>query len=204
MSNKRFDVLASEDVISKTKEALEKNGFKVLVAESGHEAKQAALDLIPEQSDVFTVTSETVANIGLSEEINESGKYTSVRKELINLGHENKKEQKKVGSTPDYAVGSAHAVTEDGKIIVASRSGSQLASYAYGADNVILIVSTKKITKDLNEGFERINKYTLPLESIRVQKAYGMDGSSVSKLLILNNDLDNRVTVIFVKEDLGY
>jgi hypothetical protein len=32
---------------------------------------------------------------------------------------------------PDYALGSVHAVTCDGTLLIASASGSQLASYAW-------------------------------------------------------------------------
>jgi hypothetical protein len=39
-------------------------------------------------------------------------------------------EMKAIGGQPDYALGSVHAVTWDGTLVIASASGSQLASYA--------------------------------------------------------------------------
>ena len=49
---------------------------------------------------------------------------------------------RKPGAAPDYIVGSAHAVTDAGEIIVGSGSGSgtQLGAYAYAAGHVILVI----------------------------------------------------------------
>jgi len=44
---------------------------------------------------------------------------------------------RKLGAAPDFAVGSAHAVTETGTVVVASLTGSQLPSYTYGAGTLI-------------------------------------------------------------------
>jgi len=45
----------------------------------------------------------------------------------------------------------------------------------------------------------------LPLESERARKAYGVPGSFVSKLLIINKEIfPDRATVIIVKESLGF
>jgi hypothetical protein len=37
---------------------------------------------------------------------------------------------KAIRGQPDYALGSVHAITRDGTLVIASASGSQLASYA--------------------------------------------------------------------------
>jgi hypothetical protein len=57
----------------------------------------------------------------------------------------------------------------------------------------------------LDEAFKRIYDYVLPLESERAKKAYGVPGSNVSKLFILNKEVTpGRITVILVKEALGF
>lgn len=38
-----------------------------------------------------------------------------------------------LAAAPDVVLGSAHAVTDDGQLIVGSGSGSQLDAYAYAA-----------------------------------------------------------------------
>ena len=112
---------------------------------------------------------------------------------------------KKTGAAPEYCIGSVHAVTQDGKVFIASNTGSQLPSYAYGSANVIWVVGTQKIVKDFDEANERIYKYTLPLESERARKAYGVPGSAVNKMLIVNKEVaPGRITIIFVNEKLGF
>jgi hypothetical protein len=48
-------------------------------------------------------------------------------------------QMKAIGGQPDYALGSVHAITRDGTLVIASASGSQLASYAWGAANVSFV-----------------------------------------------------------------
>lgn len=58
---------------------------------------------------------------------------------------------------------------------------------------------------NLDAAFTRINEYILPLESERAKKAYGVERSNVSKLLIINKEVKpERIQVIIVKEDLGF
>ena len=114
-------------------------------------------------------------------------------------------EMRKLGTAPDWTIGSVQAVTEDGQVVMASNSGSQLPAYAYGAGRVIWVVGVQKIVANLDEALKRIYEYVLPLESERVKVAYGMDKSNVSKLLVINKEIaPERMTVILVKEKLGF
>ena len=82
---KDFGELATEEVINITKDALTKNGITVLVVENGAEAKEIVLKMIPEGSEVMNMSSVTVDSIGLVKEINESGKYNSVRGQFAKM-----------------------------------------------------------------------------------------------------------------------
>lgn len=109
-----------------------------------------------------------------------------------------------MSSVAEYDVGSVNAVTEDGKLVVASATGSQLAPIAAGAANVILVVGTQKIVKNLDEAFRRIEEHSLPLESEQLKKLYGVP-SSINKILIISKEaIPNRIKLIFVKEKLGF
>jgi len=51
---------------------------------------------------------------------------------------------------------------------------------------------------------KRIYEYSFPKENERAKKVYGMP-SGVNKILIINKEVfPGRITVILVKEDLGY
>ena len=199
--------LASKEEIQETIEALKNNGISAELAKNSQDAKQKALNLIPQGSEVMNMTSVTLDSLGVSKEINESGNYNAVRKKFESMyGDEKKKrEMKRIGSAPEYAIGSAHAVTQNGEILIASNTGSQLPAYAFGSDKVIFVVGTHKIVKNRDEGIKRIYEHSLILESERAKKAYGIPGSSVNKILIINKENSpNRIHVIFVNGVLGF
>ncbi len=200
-----WTILADEATVEKTADALRENGFEVFIAKDGSEAKRKALELIPEGSEVFTATSTTAEQIGLANQINESGKYVSIRKKLMSMDRNKERaEMARASAAPEWTVGSVHAITEDGKAIIASGSGSQLPAYAYGSHHVLWIAGTHKIVKDLEHGFKRIYEHSLPLESERARKAYGVPGSTVAKLLIIQKEHPGRIQIILVKEVLGF
>lgn len=200
----KWDKLADEQSLQKTVAALKSNGMEVFVVENREEAKRKVLEILPAGAEVMTMTSATLDTLGISKEIVESGRFNSVRKKLNAMDWKTQgAEMRKLGAASDWAVGSVHAVTEDGKVIVASATGSQLPAYAYGAGRVILVVGTNKIVNNMDEGIRRIYEHTLPLEDARARKAYGM-GSRVAKLLVFNNEMPDRITLILVKAKLGF
>ncbi len=197
--------LASEQKIESTISALKANGIDALVAENGEEAKKKVLGLLPDGAEVMNMTSVTLDTTGISKEIQDSERFHSARKKLFSMDMKTQPaEIRRLSAAPEYAVGSAHAVTEDGKILIASASGSQLPAYAFGSGKVIFVAGIQKIVKNLEEGIKRIYEYVLPLEDKRARKAYGV-GSGVNKLLIINKEaMPGRITMIFVKENLGF
>lgn len=203
--NEKYGQLATDDVTQKTAKALESNNFKVEVVDNGEEAKRQVLKLVPRGAEVFTMTSQTLEAIGLAKEINESGKYNAIRPKLMAMDWKTQARQMaKLGATPDWVVASVHAVTEDGHLLIASNTGSQLSAEAYTGGRIIFIVGCQKIVKDTKDGLKRIYEYSLPLEDERARKAYGMP-SAVNKILIINKEVNpQRITVILVKEKLGF
>jgi L-lactate utilization protein LutB len=201
--NLAYARLASEAQIERAAKALEANGIKVIVAASGEEARQKLFELIPAGAEVFTGSSMTLEALGIPEEVNK--RYDSVRARLATMNPQTQmREMIKMGAVPEWMVGSVHAVTEDGTVVIASNTGSQLAGYAASAAHVVWIVGAQKIVPNLDEAFKRIREYSLPLEDERALKAYGMN-SSISKLLIVHREvMPGRATMILVKEKLGF
>jgi len=141
--SKDFGALTTDKQINNAKEALEKNGIRVFVVENGAEAKEKVLQMIPDGAEVMNMSSVTVDSIGLAKELNESGKYNSVRNKFKTMDAKTQEqEMKKIGAGPEWAVGSVHAVTEDGKVIIVSATGSQLPAYSYGSGNVVWVVGS--------------------------------------------------------------
>ena len=203
--NKEFAELAADEQIERTAKALEANNIHTLVAENGDEAKRMFFDLIPEGSEVFLGASVTLETLGIKEEIDKSGRFDALRPRMFAMDRATQgREIRKLGGAPDYAAGSVHAVTEDGQVLIASNTGSQLGPYASGAGNVIWVVGAQKIVKDLDEGLKRIYEYCLPREQEHMQQLYHT-GTGVNKILIVNKEFrPNRITMIIVKEELGF
>ncbi|MFA6924853.1 MAG: LUD domain-containing protein [Bacteroidales bacterium] len=203
MKNK-FSTLASNDSIEKTVKALEKNGIQTFVYETEEEVKKKVYNLLPEKAEIMSMSSVTVDTLGISDEIMNSEKYKSVKKKLSLMDMKTQwNEMRKLGSVADYSIGSVHAVTENGEIIIASASGSQLAAYAYGTGKAIWVVGTQKIVKDFQEGIHRLYEYCLPLENERALKVYNAP-SKVGKILTINSEIQGRLTLIFLKKNIGF
>lgn len=203
--NKTFARLASDEQIIRTARALEANGIHALIAENGAEAKRMFFELIPVESEVLLGASVTLEKLGIKDEIDKSGHFDSLRPKMFAMNRETQgKEIRKLGGSPDFAAGSVHAVTEDGQVMIASKTGSQLGPYASGAGKVIWVVGAQKLVKNLDEGFKRIREYCYPLEEEHMHQLYNMS-TGVNKVLIINNEFrPNRITMIIVKEEIGF
>lgn len=202
----KWNKIADQKTLEKTVTALKANGIETFIVENREEAKKKVLQLIPRGTEVMTMTSVSLDTIGLSEEINRAdGKFKPVRDKLYAMDRNTKaQEMNRLGAAPEVVVGSVHAITEDGHVLVASATGSQLPAYVYSAGQVIWVAGSQKIVKNTDQGVKRIYEYVFPLEDARAKKAYGM-GSGVNKLLIVNKEVaPARITLILVKEKLGF
>src|SRR5262245_50578599 len=145
-----FTTLADEKTLAATIAALEEHGFSTEVVDDLDQARDAVLDRIPEGVSVMTNPSVTLEESGIDEAINSGVSYDSVRNRMLELDFATQKhEMKRLAGQPDYSLGSVHAVTRDGVLVIASASGSQLGSYAFGAASVIFVVGTQKLVADL-------------------------------------------------------
>lgn len=203
--NQEFAQLANDEQIQRAAKALEANGIHAVVAENGEEAKRIFFELVPEGSEVFLGASVTLETLGIQDEIDQSGRYDALRPKMFKMDRATQgREIRKLVGAPDYASGSVHAVTEDGQIVIASNTGSQLGPYASGAGKIIWVVGAQKIVKDLSEGFKRIYEYDLPLETEHMRQLYNAP-TGVNKVLIVNREIrPDRITMIIVKEQLGF
>ena len=200
----RFRTLPDEDTLTATVVALEEHGFGVDVVGDRDTARVALLARIPEGSSVMTNTSVTLEETGIAEAINDGGPYDSARNKMMALDFETQaQEMKRIAGQTDFALGSVHAVTGDGVLVIASASGSQLASYAWGAANVIFVVGAQKLVPDLEAARERIFAHSLKLEDARALAAYGMN-SRVGKILEIHQEDPGRIHVILIRQSVGF
>jgi hypothetical protein len=200
----RFTALPDDQTLAATVVALEEHGFSVEVVDGLDAARQAVLARIPERSSVMTNTSVTLQETGIADAINDGGRYESARNKMFALDFATQaQEMKVIGGQPDYALGSVHAVTGDGTLVIASASGSQLASYAWGAASVIFVVGAQKLVPTLEAAHERVYQHSLKLEDARAQAAYGQH-SSVGKILEIHQELPGRIHIVLIRQAVGF
>ena len=201
----QFSKPASGEQIDRTAESLKRRGFRVQIVESLSDARAFVNGILPLDKTVFTSSSETLRLSGLGEDIDGAGsKYKSLRKELAKMDPQTQfREMVKMGATPDIVVGSVHAVTENGQVLVASGSGSQLGPYAASAEKVIWVVGSQKLVPDLATGMRRLEMYSYPLEDTRMHEMRNI-GSHLAKILIMNAYRPDRTTIILIREAIGF
>ncbi len=208
MTTKTFDALAGEGIIVKTEKMLAEHNFLPETVATGGNALARIKELIPAGASVMNGSSRTLEEIGFVDYLKEEAHGWNNLHEMV-LAEKDPAKQKGLrmqAIVSDYYLGSAHAVTEEGEIVFASNSGSQLPHLAFTSPNVILVVSSKKIVPTLQDAFERIETYVVPLENDNAQKKWGMN-TTHAKTLILHKEnpmMGRKVHVIFVNEKLGF
>lgn len=202
----RWSRLPSREVLESTARALEGRGVRVFVAGSRVGALELLKGIIPKGSEVFPSASKTLEDIGFFDLLRSSEMGWIDLKVSIASEKDPKKrfEARRRASLASFYVGSVHALTTSGQVLVASQSGSQLAPYAYTAENVVWIIGAQKIVNSVEEGLRRIWEYCLPREDARI-KASGGSGSSVGKILIFERETNpfRKIYAVLVNEILG-
>jgi hypothetical protein len=204
-ANEEFTTAVDGATLERTTAALRERGLEALIVADAAAARRAVTEMIPAGAAVLTPPSQTLQEVGLLEEINESGRFVSLRNALLQLDFQTQRdEMRRLGGVPDVVVGSVQAITEDGIVVCASASGSQLGPYAYGAGRVIWVVGAQKVVPDLPAAFRRIREHCYPLEDARARGAYGQP-SSISKTLVVEGErYPGRTTVVLIPEPLGF
>jgi hypothetical protein len=163
------------------------------------EARKLVGSLLADGAEVYNNTCRTLEAIGVAYDIERSGRYQPLRLRLYRMDREmQQREMRTLAASPDYVVGSVHALTEGGSLLVASASGSQLGPLVSGAAHVIFVIGGQKIVSDVPTGMRRIYEYCYPLEDARARGACGVP-SGVNNILIINKVvIPGRVTAIIV------
>jgi LUD domain len=196
--------VARGDRLERVAETLRSHNIEVIVVATGEEAREVVLAMIPEGAEVHSGKSKTLEDIGLYAAVMESGRYDAIRPRMATMDRATQgREIRKLIAAPDFMLGSVAAVTEDGTLVVASATGSQLGPYAAGAGRVILIVGSQKIVPDLDAALLRIRDVVFPWENAQVRARLGVDTILEKVLLIYGEWLAGRTTVVFVREPVG-
>jgi hypothetical protein len=202
--NQEFNHLPPDEQVMRTAQNLEAHGLHTIVLETGDEARACVLEMIPSGAEVYNPPSRTLEQIGLAAAIEGSGRFQLLRSRVFAMDRKTQqREIRRLIGSPDVVLGSVHAITEQGQVLIASASGSQLGPAVFGAGSVIWVAGTQKLVPTLEDGFRRIHEYSYPLEDQRTHQVYGQP-SAINKLLLVNGEQPGRITMVLVKQNLGF
>jgi len=201
--NQTFASVGDPAAVDRAAAGLKAHGFDARIVEDGAAARDLLLSLLPDGAEVGEGASATLDQIGVTEAVEKGGRYNSVRVKTRSMDRATQTtEMRKLSAAPDVQINSVQAVTEDGRLLVAAMSGSQIGPMASGAGRVIVVAGAQKIVPDLATAYRRLEEYSFPMEDARAQQAYGVH-SAINKMLVINGEFPGRITVILVREAVG-
>jgi len=199
-----FGSPASETKLQQVADHIRQRNIEVLIVNTGEEARQVVLERIPKEAEVYSGKSKTLQDSGIFDALQDPNQFHALRHQVLKMDRKTQgKEIRKLIAAPDFMLGSVQAITEEGILLDASATGSQIGPYANTAGKVILVVGSQKIVPDLETGFRRIREYVQPWEEAQVQKLANMS-TFVGKILLIEREwVNERMTVILVREPIG-
>lgn len=203
-----YDILPTEDVLTRTVTALAEHGVEAIVVNDRAEALAKVKELIPAGVSVNNGSSRTLEEIGYIDLLKEGTHgWNNLHDGIIAEKDPAKQaELRKHAVLSDYYVGSVHAISATGEMVVASASGSQLPHLVFTSQHLVLVAGTQKIAPSLDEALARLKEYVFPLEDARM-KSTGAAGSLIAKILIMAHEpsfMGRTVKLVLVKEKLGF
>jgi hypothetical protein len=199
-----FSTPAPQEVLERVAVKLRERNVEAVVVSDESQARDAVLRRLPAGAEVHSGKSKTLQDIGVTPELAEEGKYNYLRNVYLKMDRQTQmREIRKLISAPDFILGSVNAVTQDGILVAASATASQLGPYASGGGKLILVVGSQKIVPNLDAALQRIREYVLPWEDAQVRLTVPT-GSFVGKILIIEREwIAGRIEVILVRKPIG-
>ena len=191
--------------ISRTIEALAARNVDAVLVASREAALAKLRELVPEGSEVFVNTSETLDAIGYTEYMHGNDRYINLHDQMMSQpGPASQREFRRKTTTADYFVGSVQAIAETGEIVIASSSGSQIGAYSYGARRVILVAGTQKICPTLSDAEARTRGFTLERHD-RWLEGRGVAPTPIGKYLVMEHEpVVGRISMVLIPENIGW
>jgi L-lactate utilization protein LutB len=190
--------------------ALKERNFSPIIVNTKEEALETIKQMIPAGASVMNGASRTLEEIGYIEYLKSGAHpWNNLHAGIVaEQDQEKQRTLRRQALLSDYYLGSVHALSEQGELVIASNSGSQLPHLTYSSPKVVLVVSAQKIMPTLAEAEARLKEHVIPLEDARMKEATGgQSGTKLNKLLHFFGEptyTGRTVTVVLVKEKLGF
>ena len=203
-----FNKLANKQIVDDTLKELRDRGYQAFTVENGKKALEKIKELIPSNASVTNGASRTLEQIGFVDYL-KSGNHSwnNLHENILKeIDPAKQKLLRRQSAVSDYYLGSVHALIETGDFIIASNTGSQLSPIVFTSENLIFVVSTKKIVPSIEIGMKRLIDHVIPLEDKNMMQKYNI-GTSLNKIVIFKGESkfnQRKITFILVNENLGF
>jgi hypothetical protein len=211
-----------EALVEQTAQGLRSRNFEVRRVRTGAEAAAAALAAITPPARVISGGSRTVSELKLPAMLRDTPGIDYLNDHIRAIIDPAARHSfRRSAAAADYVVGSANALVADGRIVNVDGGGSRIASYAFAADKVLMIVSTNKICTSLDAAVDRVR--VLAARRVAERGPHGdlappclPDGicrdaqcrppaRECGKMLIIEKEtIPGRILVILADEPLGF
>jgi hypothetical protein len=191
---------------------LEEVGYRVYTAKNKKEALEISKSLIKKGMSVGLGGSTSVKEIGLLDDLLKRDDIELFNQYEKGISMEENFHRRRYGMLTDMYVTSTNALSLDGKLINADGSGNRVAAMIFGPVNVLVIVGKNKIVKDLEAGFKRVmdvaavknvKRMNVIAKSMNKEEKHNLDNIA-NKFSYIKADVNHRIILILVDEELGY
>ena len=203
---RQWSRIPDDATIRKTVAAIEARNMRVILAETAGDALQAVMDLIPEGAEVMNGTSTTLVEIGFDRVLEETPKGWRDYHAIVTAENDEKKRHalRRKSVAADYFLSGVQAIAESGEVVGCDKTGSRTGAWPHAAAHLILVSGANKVVPTLDDALRRCREYALPLEDQRARRVYGTP-SAIGKYVILAEEvIEGRITLVLVREQLGY
>ena len=201
------NALLAEKVIK----GLESRNMTGYYAATKEEAKEIALQLIPEGSSVTMGGAMSAHEIGLVKALAE-GNYNFIDRDQ----YTDKRAAMLMAYDADFFLSSCNAMTDDGILVNIDGNANRVSAIAQGPKHVIFIVGMNKVCSDIDSAMKRARSVAAPTNAQR----FGLNTPCSKKGTCFNckspdticcqilitrfSRHKGRISVILVNDDLGY
>lgn len=208
--------------LNKTIANLEKNRMNVRVAENKEEALKILEQLLPIGGSVTHGGSVTLSECGVPQLL-KNGNYEYLDRTAV----ADPMEVYQKGYGADVFLTSANAITENGELYNVDGNSNRISAICFGPKKVIVLAGVNKIVASLDDAIYRVKTVAAPLNAKRLscdtycakfgkcvslekKDATMTDGCGAKKRICRNYLISSaqrdpdRITVILIKENLGY
>lgn len=139
--------------------------FDAWYCDTGEEALQKALELIPEGASVGWGGAMSAEQIGLMDAVN-NGPYRAIDRSKCATPEEREQAMKDC-LFADFFLSGANALSITGEMVNIDGTGNRVAAIIYGPKNVLVIAGMNKVTDSLRDAVVRARTVASPMNKQR-------------------------------------